>query len=46
LVHLPYLSITYSEGVFVALVIKHAVRMRRFVTCGLSGFTIMFHIIS
>jgi len=30
------ISITYSECVSVALVIQHAMRMRSFVTCGLS----------
>ena len=31
------MSITYSEYVFVALGIQHAVHMRYMVTCGLSG---------
>jgi hypothetical protein len=41
-------SITYSEHVSVALVIQHAMRMRRYyaVICGLSGSLIFFHIIS
>ena len=39
-------SITYSECVFVALGIKHAMRMRHTVICGLPVFTILFHIIS
>jgi hypothetical protein len=39
------LSITYFECVFVALVIQHAMRMRRFVICGLPGFK-FFRIIS
>ena len=38
--------ITYSECVFVVLVIQHATRVRRIVVDGLSGFTIFFHIIS
>jgi len=33
-------TITYSECVFVTLVIQHATRMRRTVTCGLCGSTI------
>jgi len=32
--------------VFVALGIQHAMRMRRTVICGLSGYTIFFRIIS
>jgi hypothetical protein len=41
------ISITYSECVSVALVIQHAFRMCRIiVTCGLSGCTIFFYIIS
>jgi hypothetical protein len=36
------ISITYSDCVFVALGIQQAMRMRRFVTCGLPGSTIFF----
>jgi len=35
-------SITYSECAFVALFIRHAMRMRHIVICGLSGSTILF----
>jgi hypothetical protein len=40
------ISITYSECVFVALVIQHAKRMCHSAICGLSGSTIFFHTIS
>ena len=39
------ISVTYSEFVFVALGIQHAMRMRHIVTCGLSSPTTIFHII-
>jgi hypothetical protein len=37
------INITYSERLFVALVIQHAMRMRRIVICGLPGCAIFFH---
>jgi len=40
------ISITYSECVYLALVIQRALRMRHLVTCGSSGCTVVFHIIS
>jgi hypothetical protein len=38
--------ITYSECVFVALVIQHAMRMRHIINCGLPVSTILFIITS
>jgi len=38
--------VTYSEYVFVALSIQHAMRMRHIVICGLSDPDIFLHIIS
>jgi hypothetical protein len=40
------LSITYSECMFVALGIQHAMCMCRIFLSGLSGFTVFFRIIS
>jgi hypothetical protein len=40
------ISITYSEFVFVALGIQHAMRIRHIVICDLPRSTIFFHIIS
>ena len=39
------ISITYSEGLFVALDIQRTVRMRHIVISGLPGCTVYFHII-
>jgi len=36
----------FSKCVFIALGIYHAMRMHHIVVCGLSSFTILFHIIS
>jgi len=41
-----YIYITFYECVFVALVIQHAMRMRRIIICGLPRTTPFFHIIS
>jgi hypothetical protein len=40
------MRITYSECVFVALVIQYAMRMRHIVIRGLSGSTNFFHVFS
>ena len=40
------MSITQSECVFVALGIQYAVRMHRFVICGLPRSALFFHIFS
>jgi hypothetical protein len=39
-------SVTYSEGMFVALVTQHAMRMRHIVFCGLYGCTVFFSTLS
>ena len=40
------MSIKYSEFMFVAVYIQHAMRMRHIVIYGLSGSTIFFRIVS
>jgi hypothetical protein len=40
------ISITYSECVFVALVIQHAIRIRHIFICGLPESAILLHIVS
>jgi hypothetical protein len=40
------ISITYSESASVALDIRHAMRIRRIVICGMPGYAIFYHIIS
>jgi hypothetical protein len=44
--HGKAICITYSECLFVALSIQHAMRTRHIVICGLPPSTIIFHIIS
>jgi hypothetical protein len=39
------ISITYSECVFVALVVQHTMRKRHIVICGLSGSATFFHVV-
>jgi hypothetical protein len=38
-------SITYSECVFAALGIQHAMCMHKYFICGMSSPTVLFHII-
>jgi len=40
------IRITYSECVYLALIIQHAMCLLHIVICGLSGCTIFFHFIS
>jgi hypothetical protein len=40
------ISVTYSEGVFVALGIQHAMSMRHIVIYGLFGSTMFVHVFS
>ena len=40
------ISITYTECVFVALCMQHATRIRHIVICGMSGSTILVHVMS
>ena len=40
------ICITYSERVFVALGIQHAMRVRHIAVCDVSGCTIFFNVIS
>ena len=44
--HGKTINTTYSDCVFVALGIQHAMRMRRIVICSLPRSTVFFHIIS
>jgi hypothetical protein len=44
LLHWKSYKYEYTEGVFVALGIQHAIRMRHGVVCGIPGSTVFFHI--
>ena len=46
LLHRKVTNITYSDSLFVALVIQHTARMYRIVICGLPDCAIFVHIIS